>query len=222
MKLFICILALQQLYTQCVAQDFDFFYFVLQWPGAYCDSRHSCCYPKTGKPAADFGIHGLWPNYKTGGWPQNCNPDSKFNELRVSDLMSNLQKEWPTLSCPSNDGVNFWTHEWEKHGTCAESELDQHDYFEAGLKLKQKANLLHALTNAGIKPDDKFYEIKDIEKTIKEAIGFAPGIECNKDSSHNSQIYQIYLCVDTSASKFINCPVMPHGRCDSRVQFPKF
>lgn len=62
--------------------------------------------------------------------------------------MSNLQREWPTLSCPSNDGVNFWTHEWEKHGTCAESELDQHDYFEAGLKLKQKANLLHALTNA--------------------------------------------------------------------------
>lgn len=55
----------------------------LQWPGAYCDSRHSCCYPKTGKPAADFGIHGLWPNYKTGGWPQNCNPDSTFDELRV-------------------------------------------------------------------------------------------------------------------------------------------
>lgn len=74
----------------------------------------------------------------------------------------------------------------------------------------------------GIKPDDKFYEIKNVEKTIKEAIGFAPGIECNKDSSHNSQLYQIYLCVDTSASNFINCPVMPHGRCDSRVQFPKF
>ena len=69
--------------------------------------------------------------------------------MKVSDLMSNLRREWPTLSCPSNDGVHFWTHEWEKHGTCAESELDQHDYFEAGLKLKQKANLLHALTNAG-------------------------------------------------------------------------
>jgi len=55
----------------------------MQWPGAYCDSRHSCCYPQTGKPAADFGIHGLWPNYKTGGWPQNCNPDSRFDDLRV-------------------------------------------------------------------------------------------------------------------------------------------
>ncbi|KAL0699973.1 hypothetical protein Bca4012_056095 [Brassica carinata] len=117
--------------------------------------------------------------------------------MKVSDLMSNLQREWPTLSCPSNDGVHFWTHEWEKHGTCAESELDQHDYFEAGLKLKQKANLLHVLTNAGIKPDDKFYEIKEIERAIKEAIGFAPGIECNKDSSHNSQLYQL-VSVDNS------------------------
>ena len=82
--------------------------------------------------------------------------------------------------------------------------------------------IIYCFHDAGIKPDDKFYEIKDIERAIKEAIGFAPGIECNKDSSHNSQLYQIYLCVDTSASNFINCPVMPHGRCDSRVQFPKF
>jgi ribonuclease T2 len=82
--------------------------------------------------------------------------------------------------------------------------------------------LYFVLHDVGIKPDDKFYEMKDIENTIKQVVGFAPGIECNKDSSHNSQLYQIYLCVDTSASKFINCPVMPHGRCDSRVQFPKF
>uniref|UniRef100_A0A6V7QTG3 Uncharacterized protein n=1 Tax=Ananas comosus var. bracteatus TaxID=296719 RepID=A0A6V7QTG3_ANACO len=27
------------------AQDFDFFYFVQQWPGSYCDTKQSCCYP---------------------------------------------------------------------------------------------------------------------------------------------------------------------------------
>ncbi|KAK7819884.1 ribonuclease 3, partial [Quercus suber] len=31
------------------------------WPGAYCDSKHSCCYPETGKPVTDFTIGGLWP-----------------------------------------------------------------------------------------------------------------------------------------------------------------
>ncbi|OAY50023.1 ribonuclease 3 [Manihot esculenta] len=217
-KLFI----LQYLSVLCVSQDFDFFYFVQQWPGSYCDTRHSCCYPKTGKPVADFGIHGLWPNYNNGGYPSNCNPDSVFDKSQISDLKSSLEKNWPTLACPSGDGYKFWTHEWEKHGTCAESELDQHGYFEAALKLKEKANLLQVLKNADIKPDDEFYDLDSIEQAIEDAIGYAPGIECNVDGSRNTQLFQIYLCIDTSGSEFIKCPLLPRGRCASRVQFPKF
>lgn len=67
----------------------------------------------------------------------------------MSDLTSSLQKNWPTLACPSGDGIQFWTHEWEKHGTCYGSSLKQHDYFETTLNLKQNANLLSALTSAG-------------------------------------------------------------------------
>lgn len=70
-----------------------------------------------------------------------------FNQ--ISELMSNLEKNWPSLSCPSSNGFRFWSHEWEKHGTCSESELDQKDYFEAALKLKQKVNLLQILKTAG-------------------------------------------------------------------------
>lgn len=51
-------------------------------------------------------------------------------------------------ACPSGDGIQFWTHEWEKHGTCSESSPKQHDYFETTLNLKQNANLLDALTSA--------------------------------------------------------------------------
>ncbi|KDP41205.1 hypothetical protein JCGZ_15612 [Jatropha curcas] len=221
-SIFIKLFILQYLSVLCHSQDFDFFYFVQQWPGSYCDTRHSCCYPKTGKPAADFGIHGLWPNYKDGGYPSNCNPDSVFDKSQISDLVSRLERNWPTLSCPSGDGNKFWSHEWVKHGTCAESELDQHDYFEAALKLKEKVNLLKILTDAGIKPDDEFYELETIEEAIKDAIGYTPGLECNKDGSKNTQLFQIYLCVDTSASEIIECPVLPRGSCASRVQFPKF
>ncbi|XP_038678880.1 ribonuclease 3-like [Tripterygium wilfordii] len=221
-SILIKLLVIQYLSILCVSQDFDFFYFVQQWPGSYCDTKKSCCYPKTGKPAADFGIHGLWPNYKDGSYPSNCNPDSEFDKSQISDLISSLQKTWPTLSCPSNDGVNFWTHEWEKHGTCSESELDQHDYFQAGLKLKETANLLQILKDAGIKPDDRFYELDSIVDAIKEGTKYTPGIECNVDQSHNTQLYQIYMCVDTSGSDFIECPILPRGRCQSSVQFPKF
>lgn len=64
--------------------------------------------------------------------------------------MGNLQKNWPSLSCPSSNGYRFWSHEWEKHGTCSESELDQHDYFQTALKLKEKYNLLQGLKKAGM------------------------------------------------------------------------
>ncbi|KAK4762579.1 hypothetical protein SAY86_008347 [Trapa natans] len=141
---------------------------------------------------------------------------------QISDLISSLEKNWATLSCPSNDGLRFWGHEWEKHGTCSESELDQHDYFEAGLKLKKKANLLHALQTAGISPNDDFYSLEDIRDAVKQGVGHAPGIDCNFDPSGNSQLLEIYLCVDTSGADIIECPILHTGRCKSSVQFAKF
>ncbi|CAN6901875.1 hypothetical protein HID58_083459 [Brassica napus] len=201
---------------------FDFFYFVLQWPGAYCDTKRACCYPTSGKPAADFGIHGLWPNYKDGSYPSNCDPDNEFDPSEISDLVSTLQTKWPTLSCPSNEGFKFWEHEWEKHGTCSESVMDQHKYFENTLALRDRVNLLQILTGAGIEPNDEFYKLKDIKKAIKEATGFTPVINCNKDPEKNSQLHEIFFCVDTSGTEFIECPIIPRDRCPSHLQFAKF
>ncbi|XP_058096466.1 extracellular ribonuclease LE-like [Magnolia sinica] len=205
------------------AQDFDFFYLVQQWPGSYCDTQQSCCYPATGKPAADFGIHGLWPNYNDGSYPSNCDPDSPFNPSEINDLTSKMQTNWPTLACPSGNGLKFWEHEWEKHGTCSESVLDQHGYFQAALTLKKQVNLLQILENAGIQPNGGFYSLSSISTAIREATGYTPGIECNVDENRNSQLYQIYMCVNTSASNFIQCPVLPNSRCSSqRIEFPSF
>ncbi|XP_038707511.1 ribonuclease 1-like [Tripterygium wilfordii] len=216
------LLVIQYLCVLSVAQNFDFFYLVLQWPGSYCDTQKGCCYPKSGKPAADFGIHGLWPNYQDGSYPSNCDPNNPFDESKVSDLDSSLRKDWPTLACPSGDGLTFWSHEWDKHGTCSESVLDQHGYFEAALSLKKLINLLEALENAGISPNGSSYSLSDIRDAIKNAIEFTPWIECNTDESGNSQLYQVYLCVDKSGSNLIECPVFPHGKCGSKIEFPKF
>ncbi|XP_077213572.1 extracellular ribonuclease LE-like [Tasmannia lanceolata] len=205
-----------------VAQDFDFFYFVLQWPGSYCDTKQSCCYPTSGKPAEDFGIHGLWPNYNDGSYPSNCDPDSPFDPSKVSDLTGKMKADWPTLACPSNSGLKFWSHEWNKHGTCSESVLDQHGYFQAALNLKKQVDLLQILQNAGINPDGQFYSLESVSGAIKDATGYTPGIQCNADEEGNNQLYQIYLCVDTSGSNIIECPVLPRGGCSSKIEFPSF
>lgn len=46
----------------------------MQWLPSYCNQRGTtCCYPPTGKGAADFTIYGLWPyNNYNGGSIQNC------------------------------------------------------------------------------------------------------------------------------------------------------
>ncbi|KAI3950937.1 hypothetical protein MKW92_008159 [Papaver armeniacum] len=215
-------LIVMQLFSQCFSQDFDYFYFVQSWPGSYCDTRRGCCFPTTGKPKADFGIHGLWPEYNDGSYPSNCDPDSFFDPSVVSDLKEDLQRNWPTLACPSGDGNAFWGHEWNKHGTCSESSLNQHAYFASALNLKRKINLLRILTNSGIKPDGGFYSLNRIKNAIREATGFTPGIKCNVDGDGNNQLYEIFICVDKNGLELIRCPELPTQRCKSTVEFPYF
>ncbi|XAR65196.1 Ribonuclease T(2) [Bertholletia excelsa] len=223
----------------CLARDFDFFFFVQQWPASYCDSRKGCCYPKTGKPAEDFSIHGLWPNYEDGTYPSNCDSSNSFDKSEHrrelagrsaksggADLRPDKQNAkglaYPCL--PSGDGYKFWGHEWEKHGTCSESVLDQHGYFQTALGLKNKSNLLSTLQSAGIWPaNGRYHTLNSIKEAIEGALGVTPYIECNVDPAGNHQLYQVYLCVDSSASDFMECPVMPHGRpCGSKIEFPSF
>ncbi|KAJ3705827.1 hypothetical protein LUZ61_009532 [Rhynchospora tenuis] len=120
-----------------------------QWPGSYCDTSSGCCYPTYGKPPSDFGIHGLWPNYNNGSYPANCDPNNPFAISQIQDLVSSLRTNWPSLSCPSSDSSSFWQHEWDKHGTCSETVLNQHGYFQAALNLKSKTGLLSCLKSAG-------------------------------------------------------------------------
>nr|GMD13486.1 Extracellular ribonuclease LE [Ipomoea batatas] len=158
-----------------------FYYYVEQWPGSSCDTKKGCCYPTTGKPATNFSIHGLWPTLLNGTWPEYCNPNTLYDESKISDLIERLQSEWPTISCPSSNGSKFWKHEWEKHGTC--SVLDQYAYFESTLNIKDRVNFLQVLENAGIKPDGNVYEVGAIKEAIKAGVGVTPVIECNADAS---------------------------------------
>lgn len=87
-------------------------------------------------------------------------------------------------------------------------------------KLIWVQNLLHLI--AGIRPNGQSYSLESIKNAIKGGSGFTPYIECNVDGSGNSQLYQIYLCVDTSGSNLIECPVLPHGKCGSKIEFPSF
>ncbi|KAJ7547134.1 hypothetical protein O6H91_08G071100 [Diphasiastrum complanatum] len=215
-----CILSAS--FLHCNARRVGFYYFVLEWPGSYCDTWSRCCYPKTGKPAADFSIHGLWPDYNNGGWPSYCDQRNRFDPSLITDLEEDLTTYWSSLSCPSSNSHSFWAHEWNKHGTCTESTLDQHAYFQAAIRLRERIDLLGALQSAGIHPDGGRYSLRSIVHALEQAIGHTPAVECNRDAYGNTQLYEVYICVATDGSTLIPCSVFPQSSCSSYVVFPSF
>lgn len=82
----------------------------MQWPGSFCDTTGGCCFPGNVRPAADFGIHGLWPNYaacrpagetnRTRCWPDFCNATDTFNPslVRITAFHSS-SPEAPSVIC---------------------------------------------------------------------------------------------------------------------------
>lgn len=64
-------------------------------------------------------------------------------------MISFLQKDWPSLACPSSNSTQLWGEEWEKHGTCSQSLLDQYGYFLQALVVKDVVDILQMLQVAG-------------------------------------------------------------------------
>lgn len=89
---------------------FDFYLLTLSWSPEFCHGHQ-------GNPECSghqgFVVHGIWPQYKNGTWPANC----QTNQPAPTDTS-------PVANIMPQDILQ---HEWEKHGTC--SGLSGNDYF---------------------------------------------------------------------------------------------
>ncbi|MBN2006983.1 MAG: ribonuclease T2 [Anaerolineae bacterium] len=112
--------------------DFDYYVLALSWEPAFCETKpdkEECETQTTGRyDAANFVLHGLWPNLKgdnqhTFGFcdvPKSVIRQDEAGdwcdmpEVEMSDsVWQDLTRLMPgTASCLQN-------HEWYKHGTCA-------------------------------------------------------------------------------------------------------
>ena len=66
--------------------------------------------------AADIPVHGLWPEYENGGYPERCAPASPVS----NDIVTRTQPYIPD--------AGLIQHEWRDHGTC--SGLDPGAFFD--------------------------------------------------------------------------------------------
>jgi len=91
----------------------------ISWTPSWCvrtgDARGAArCAPGSG---AGWLVHGLWPQFDAGGWPEFCDtphaPPSRDQTATMIDIMG-------------SDGLAL--HQWRKHGTC--SGLSASAYFD--------------------------------------------------------------------------------------------
>nr|DAD33343.1 TPA_asm: hypothetical protein HUJ06_012194 [Nelumbo nucifera] len=202
-------------------KHFDFYYLVLMWPGSYCKQTSAgCCLPKTGEPELDFFVKGLFPSSNDGKALTQCGM-SPFYLDEILDLKDDLYAYWPTIKCPSTDSRYSWMNTWKTYGVC--SGLTEHDYFEKALDLRAKINMLSIFKRNGIiSTDYADYSLAKIKEVIHREIGATAAISCNKNMWDESQVSEIYLCVDKDAMTIIPCPVLPDFTCASRVVFGSF
>jgi len=124
------------------AGQFDYYVLSLSWAPTYCLTHRDDGEECSGK-GYGFVLHGLWPQYDAGGYPENC--QTQF------DLSAAATAKGRTIY-PSEHLVQ---HEWREHGTC--SGLDALGYFNtadrATAAIKIPAALEAPRTNQSLTAD---------------------------------------------------------------------
>lgn len=96
--------------------QFDYYLVSLSWAPTYCLTHSDDGAECSGK-GYGFVLHGLWPQYDSGGYPERCGTEDALSAEAVAKGRTVYPSE------------RLMRHEWQEHGTC--SGLDALGYFQA-------------------------------------------------------------------------------------------
>jgi ribonuclease T2 len=99
--------------------QFDYYVLTLSWSPSYC-LTHPRDHTQCGGKGYGFVLHGLWPQFDAGNWPEFCSSDVTLPPDAVQ--LGNTLFPSPQLM----------EHEWQRHGTC--SGMDAVAYFRTADK----------------------------------------------------------------------------------------
>lgn len=86
---------------------FDYYLLTLSWSPTYCLTHQGDRQQCGGTKGLGLVLHGLWPQYASGGWPENC---------ATSERLSPEAKKFGRTLFPNEKLIH---HEWDRHGTCS-------------------------------------------------------------------------------------------------------
>lgn len=175
----------------------NYLLFVQYWPGCWIQNGHIHA---TNFTNDHFNVHGIWPEYYNGSYPQYCNKTATFDINQLTPIYNNLTTYW-------TDYINataFWQHEFLRHGTCAEADpvmSTELEFFSTGLQLREKYNLYQILANHNILPSNtKSYALDDIRAAVTNGIQKQVAVTCQ-----NNILDEIIICLDVNLNA-IDCP----------------
>jgi ribonuclease T2 len=96
------------------AGQFDYYLLSLSWAPTYC-LTHTDDSSECSSKGYGFVLHGLWPQYDGGGYPEKCATDNELNDEAAAKGRTIYPSE------------RLMSHEWQEHGTC--SGLTALEYF---------------------------------------------------------------------------------------------
>lgn len=203
--------------------DFDYFLFVLRWPASYC--RDKQCLDFKDK----WLIHGIWPQYSNGSWPQNCCFEKKWKLGELKPIEEELKEKWTNLN-PNAQYDSLWEHEWVKHGTCSKSVekvKGELKYFKTALRIFDSLPVGNWLEKGKILPSpDVPYSVDAIHSAIEKSIGQKKvTLECipRNNNAAYPLFSQIYVCLDKNTLTPIDCTGSDDPQCgtDSLIFPPR-
>lgn len=184
------------------SSEYDYYVFATEWAGTVC--RNTACSETKGIDPNFFNIHGLWPSQHSSTYePSNCHGPSFSDSYLTNSTMAKLKRYWSGLFNPAND---FHTHEWTKHGTCWNDDLETkinviEDFFQHVMNVAQDYNAHSILTQAGIVPGS-VYPLQKIQTALAKAYGSMDAfvIHCQA-----GQLNELQVCLDKNY-KPMSCP----------------
>jgi ribonuclease T2 len=97
------------------------------------------------KGSSTWTLHGLWPE-----WAQDCK-GTPFSEKALEPIRPEMESLY--RSCPEfgKTNLDFWDHEWSKHGTCYAQRWNQTqvEYFVKALDLREELSKMCSPTLTG-------------------------------------------------------------------------
>jgi ribonuclease T2 len=199
---------------------FDLLLLVRSWPPSFCDqlaAEHRSC---SKQPVEAFTIHGVWPEYSNGGWPQYCAEnlyESANKTLQTASLQGNWREkrvcEWPSYE---GGDSTFWEHEWSKHGTCASPLLgNRTSYFQNVIVMNEQYDLNPVFQEVRLWPQRRgeltTFSASDAIGAVQQAYGVEPRLACE----HSNELSEVWMCFALDLQP-IDCPgrVRPRRECE--------